>query len=222
MRPFAALFQRDLRLALRRPTDAANPLVFFALAVLMLGVGAATAERGLGDSAAGAVWVLALFANLLAVEGVFRRDVEDGTLEQLLIHARPRFAAVLGKLAANWSCAGLPVLVLSPLALYVLGHSTAGAGMVMLTLLLGTPTLTLLGAIGAALTAGTGRGGLLLAVLVMPFYLPVLIFGAGASTAAVAGGDPAFELLVLGALLTGSVTAAPFAVGKALAISQEY
>ncbi|MCY3812961.1 MAG: heme exporter protein CcmB [Gammaproteobacteria bacterium] len=222
MRPFTALFQRDLRLALRRPTDAANPLVFFVLAVLLLGVGAASAEQGLGGSAAGAVWVLALFANLLAVEGVFRRDVEDGTLEQLLIHARPRFAAVLGKLAANWSCAGLPVLVLSPLALYVLGHSTAGAGMVMLTLLLGTPTLTLLGAIGAALTAGTGRGGLLLAVLVMPFYLPVLIFGAGASTTAVAGGDAAFELLVLGALLTGSITAAPFAVGKALAISQEY
>lgn len=222
MRPFTALFRRDLRLALRRPTDAANPLVFFVLAVLLLGVGAASAEQGLGGSAAGAVWVLALFANLLAVEGVFRRDVEDGTLEQLLIHARPRFAAVLGKLAANWSCAGLPVLVLSPLALYVLGHSTAGAGMVMLTLLLGTPTLTLLGAIGAALTAGTGRGGLLLAVLVMPFYLPVLIFGAGASTAAVAGGDPAFQLLVLGALLTGSITAAPFAVGKALAISQEY
>ncbi|MCY4011909.1 MAG: heme exporter protein CcmB [Gammaproteobacteria bacterium] len=222
MRAFAALFQRDLLVALRRPTDAANPLVFFVLAVLLLGVGAASAEKGLGGSAAGAVWVLALFANLLAVEGVFRRDVEDGTLEQLLIHARPRFAAVLGKLAANWSCAGLPVLVLSPLAVYVLGHSTAGAGMVMLTLLLGTPTLTLLGAIGAALTAGTGRGGLLLAVLVMPFYLPVLIFGAGASTAAGAGGDAAFELLVLGALLTGSITAAPFAVGKALAISQEY
>ena len=92
----------------------------------------------------------------------------------------------------------------------------------MLTLLLGTPTLTLLGAIGAALTAGTGRGGLLLAALVMPFYLPVLIFGAGASTAAVAGQDAAFELLFLAALLTGSITAAPFAVGKALAISQEY
>ena len=222
MRPFAALFRRDLLLALRRPTDAANPLVFFMLAVLLLGVGAASAEGGLGGSAAGAVWVLALFANLLAVEGVFRRDVEDGTLEQLLIHARPRFAAVLGKLAANWSCAGLPVLVLSPLALHVLGHSSAGAGMVVLTLLLGTPTLTLLGAIGAALTAGTGRGGLLLAILVMPFYLPVLIFGAGASTAAAAGGDAGFELLVLGALLTGSITAAPFAVGKALAISQEY
>ena len=222
MRSFAALFRRDLRLALRRPTDAANPLVFFVLAVLLLGVGAGSADGGLGGSAAGAVWVLALFANLLAVEGVFRRDVEDGTLEQLLIHARPRFAAVLGKLAANWSCAGLPVLLLSPFALYVLGHSAAGAGTVMLTLLLGTPTLTLLGAIGAALTAGTGRGGLLLAVLVMPFYLPVLIFGAGASTAAVAGAGVAFQLLFLGALLTGSITAAPFAVGKALAISQEY
>lgn len=222
MTAFLGLFQRDLLVALRRPTDAANPLVFFVLAVLLLGVGAGGAERGLGDSAAGAVWVLALFANLLAVEGVFRRDFDDGTLEQLLIHARPRFAAVLGKLAANWACAGLPVLVLSPLALFVLGHSTAGAGMVMLTLLLGTPTLTLLGAIGAALTAGTGRGGLLLAALVMPFYLPVLIFGAGASTAAADGQDAAFELLFLGALLTGSITAAPFAVGKALAISQEY
>ena len=222
MTAFLALLRRDLLAAVRRPADAANPLVFFVLAVLLLGVGAGSAEQGLGDSAAGAVWVLALFANLLAVEGVFRRDFDDGTLEQLLIHARPRFAAVLGKLAANWSCAGLPVLVLSPLALFVLGHSTAGAGMVMLTLLLGTPTLTLLGAIGAALTAGTGRGGLLLAALVMPFYLPVLIFGAGASTAAVAGQDAAFELLFLGALLTGSITAAPFAVGKALAISQEY
>ena len=222
MTAFLALLWRDLVVALRRPTDAANPLVFFVLAVLLLGVGAGGAERGLGDSAAGAVWVLALFANLLAVEGVFRRDFDDGTLEQLLIHARPRFAAVLGKLAANWSCAGLPVLVLSPLALFVLGHSSAGAGMVMLTLLLGTPTLTLLGSIGAALTAGTGRGGLLLAALVMPFYLPVLIFGAGASTAAVAGQDAAFELLFLAALLTGSITAAPFAVGKALAISQEY
>lgn len=222
MTGFLALLRRDLLVALRRPTDAANPLVFFVLAVLLLGVGAGSAERGLGDSAAGAVWVLALFANLLAVEGVFRRDFDDGALEQLLIHARPRFAAVLGKLAANWSCAGLPVLLLSPLALFVLGHSTAGGGLVMLTLLLGTPTLTLLGAIGAALTAGTGRGGLLLAALVMPFYLPVLIFGAGASTAAVTGQDAAFELLFLAALLTGSITAAPFAVGRALAISQEY
>lgn len=222
MRAFVALFRRDLSIAMRRPTDAASPLVFFVLSVLLLGVGAGSAPQGLGGAAAGAVWVLALFANLLAVEGVFRRDVEDGTLEQLLVHARPRFAAVLGKLAASWSCAGLPVLALSPLALYVLGQSNEGAAMIMLTLALGTPTLTLLGAVGAALTAGTGRGGLLLAALVMPFYLPVLIFGASASTAVADGRDASFELLFLGALLTGAVTLAPFAVGKALGISQEY
>ena len=222
MNAFAALLRRELLIALRRPTDAANPLVFFALAVLLLGVAAASDAGGLGDAAAGAVWVLALFANLLATEGVFRRDVEDGTLELFLIHARPRFAAVLGKLAANWSCAALPVLALSPLALYVLGHSVDGAAMLMATLLLGTPTLTLLGAIGAALTAGTGRGGLLVAALVLPFYLPVLIFGASASAAAADGRDAAFELLFLSALLTGSLTVAPFAIGKALAISQEY
>ena len=222
MNAFAALLRRELLIALRRPTDAANPLVFFALAVLLLGVAAASNARGLGDAAPGAVWVLALFANLLAIEGVFRRDVEDGTLEQVLIHARPRFAAVLGKLGANWACAALPVLALSPLALYVLGHSVDGAAMLMLTLLLGTPTLTLLGGIGAALTAGTGRGGLLVAALVLPFYLPVLIFGASASTAAETGRTASFELLCLGALLTASLTAAPFAIGKALAISQEY
>ena len=150
MSAFLALLRRDLLVALRRPTDAANPLVFFVLAVLLLGVGAGSAERGLGDSAAGAVWVLALFANLLAVEGVFRRDFDDGTLEQLLIHARPRFAAVLGKLAANWSCAGLPVLVLSPL------DALGQYGMVMLT-----SSARHVDALRCHRggTAGTGRGG---------------------------------------------------------------
>ena len=220
MKAFAALFRRDLLIAIRRPTDAANPLVFFVLAVLLLGMG--TGEQGLRAAAPGAVWVLALFANLLAVEGVFRRDVDDGSLEQMLLHARPRFAAVLGKLAVAWTIAGAPVVAFSPLALYVLGGSSAGAAMVALTLALGTPTLILLGAIGAALTAGTGRGGLLLAALVLPLYLPTLVFGASAGTALAAGRDAAFELLVLGALLAGAITLAPFAVGKALSISQEY
>ena len=222
MNLFAALVRRDVLIALRSGVDAANPLVFFVLAVVLLGLGAGAGAGGLGDAAPGAVWVLALFANLLAVDGVFRRDVEDGTLEQLLLHARSLFPAVLGKLAANWALSGLPVLVLSPLAVFMLGGSLAGAGMAMLTLLLGTPILTLLGAIGAALTAGTGRGGLLLAVLVMPFYVPVLIFGASASVAAASGRSATFAVLMLAALLAASLTALPFAVGKALAISQEY
>ncbi len=212
-------FRRDLLVAMRNRSDAASPLVFFALAVLLLGLG--TGADALGESAPGTVWILALFANVLAMESVFRRDGEDGTLEQMLIHARPLFVAVLGKLAAHWVLSSLPVVLLSPLAAYLLHGSLVGIEVLALSLLLGTPTLTLIGAIGAALTVGTGQGGLLLSILVMPFYVPVLIFGASASTAA-AGGETAFALLWLAALLAASATAAPFAVGKALAIGQDY
>ena len=216
MNLFASQFRRDLLLAVRSRSDAANPMVFFVLATVLLGLGTGNA---LGP---GVIWVLALFANVLAVEGVFRRDHDDGTLEQMLIQARPLFPAVLGKLVAHWVLSGLPVAALSPLAAIMLGDSTAGVGVLVLSLLLGTPVLTLLGAIGAALAVATGRGGLLVAILVMPFYVPVLIFGASASTAAVAGDSSAFALFALVALLAAAVTVAPFAVGKALAISQEH
>ena len=216
MRLFLTQFRRDLLIAIRSRSDAANPLVFFVLATLLLGLGAAT------ELTPGVIWVLALFANVLAVEGVFLRDHDDGTLEQLLIHAQPLFSAVMGKLAAHWVLSGLPVAVLSPVAAMMLVGTTTGAGVLMLTLCIGTLALTLLGAIGSALTVATGRGGLLVAILVLPFYVPVLIFGAGASTAAMLGEPVAFQLLALSALLAGCLTAAPFAVGKALAISQEY
>ena len=216
MRPFFAQFRRDLLLAVRSRSDAANPLAFFVLATLLLGLGAGA------ELAPGVIWVLALFANVLAVEGVFRRDHDDGTLEQLLIHAQPLFPAVMGKLAAHWTLSGLPVAVLSPVAAIMLTGTTAGIGVLMLTLCIGTPALTLLGAIGSALTVATGRGGLLVAILVLPFYVPVLIFGASASSAAMLGEPVAFQLFALAALLAASLTAAPFAVGKALAISQEY
>ncbi len=217
-----AQLRRDLLLAARDRVEAVNPLVFFVLAVLLLGLGTGASTDALGEIGPGMVWVLALFANVLAVDGVFRRDSEDGTLEQLLLHARPRFVAVIGKLAAHWALSGLPIVLLSPLAAQVLYGSLRGVETLMLSLLLGTAVLTLLGAIGAALTVGVGRGGLLLAILVMPLYVPVLIFGAGASMTAAAGGDPAFALLWLAALLAASLTAAPFAVGHALAIGQDY
>ena len=216
MKVFVAQFRRDFLIAVRSRSDAANPLVFFVLATLLLGLGAGT------TLAPGVIWVLALFANVLAVEGVFRRDHDDGTLEQLLIHARPLFPAVIGKLAAHWSLSGAPVALMSPLAAIMLSESTSGIGVLVVSLLLGTPALTLLGAIGAALTVATGRGGLLVAILVMPFYVPVLIFGASASTAAAAGEPTMFPLLALAALFAASITAAPFAIGKALAISQEH
>ncbi|MDE0037490.1 MAG: heme exporter protein CcmB [Gammaproteobacteria bacterium] len=216
MRLFVTQFRRDLLVAVRSRSDAANPLAFFVLATVLLGLGAGA------QLAPGVIWVLALFANVLAVEGVFRRDHDDGTLEQLLIHAQPLFPAVMGKLAAHWALSGLPVAVLSPVAAIMLTGTANGVGVLVLSLCIGTPALTLLGAIGSALIVATGRGGLLVAILVLPFYVPVLIFGASASTAAMLGEPVAFQLLALAALLAASLTAAPFAVGKALAISQEY
>ena len=222
MSAFLAQFQRDLLLAVRAGVEAANPLLFFVLAVLLLGFGAAADIDALSRIGPGVIWVLALFALVLAVEGMFQRDHDDGALEQLLIHGRPLFAAVIGKLAAHWLVSGLPVVVLSPLAALFLYGATTGTRTLALSLLLGTPTLAALGAIGAALTVGTGRGGALLAILVMPLHVPVLIFGVGASDAAQTGTDPSFALLVLAALLAATLTAAPFAIAKALKISQEY
>ena len=214
MRRFLGQLRRDLLLAARGPAEAANPLVFFALCALLFGVGAdAGGDRAMGH---GAVWVLALFACALSADGLFARDHEDGTLEQMLVQARPLLPLLLGKLTAHWLVCGLPVVLLSPLAAFAFLGSLQGAPALLASLLIGTPILTLIGALGAALTLGAGRGGLLLGVLVAPLQLPVLIFGVGAA----GGGD--FARLVLSAMLAAALTATPFAIGKALAISQEY
>ena len=216
MSVFFAQLQRDLLLAARDRSEAVNCIAFFVLAVLLLGLGL---DRDAGTVGVGAIWVLALFANVLAAESLFRRDHEDGTLEQMLVHARPLFPAILGKLVAHWLLAGLPLAVLSPLGVFFLRGSMADAAPLCGALLLGTPVLAVLSAIGAALTVGTGRGGMLLAILVMPLYVPVLIFGVGATAAAE---NAAFAQLMLAALLVAALTVTPFAVGKALVISQEY
>lgn len=217
MSVFWAQLRRDLLLAVRGPAEAANPLVFFALCALLFGLGTQlSGERAAGH---GAVWVLALFANVLAAEGLFARDHEDGTLELMLVHARPLLPLLLGKLAAHWLVCGLPVVLLSPLAALVLLGSWAGAPALLASLLLGTPILALLGAVGAALTVGVGRGGMLLWVLVAPLQLPVLIFGVSAAAAGAAGD---FAFWILAAMLAASLTLAPFVIVKALAISQEY
>ena len=219
MRLFWTQLRRDLLITARGPAEAANPLVFFVLCAAVFGVVAQTVgERLVGH---GVVWVLALFANVLAAESLFWRDYEDGTLEQMLIHARPFFPVALGKLAAHWLACGLPIVVLSPLASFVFLGSAADAWMLVVSLLVGTPALTLIGAVGAALTVGVGRGGVLLAVLVTPLQLPVLIFGVGAAAGHGADGG-GFALFALAAMLAASITLAPFAIGKALAISQEY
>lgn len=214
--------RRDFLIAVRGRSELANPLAFFVLVVVLFGLGVGTDPATLSAVGPGAIWVVALFANMLALEGMFRRDFDDGSLELFLIHNRPLFVGVLGKLAAQWSTTGLPLALLSPLAAVMLNVDTGGIVTIVATLLLGTPALTLIGAIGSALTVGLSKGGLLLSVIVMPLYVPVLIFGSSACYGVLAGDPITAHLLWLTAILLGTITLAPFAIAAALRISQEY
>ncbi len=167
------------------------------------------------------VWVLVLLANLLSLENLYRRDFEDGSLEQLVLLAKPGFVAVLGKILAHWLQAGLWLSAAAPLAALTLGLSGAEAMLLTLTLLLGTPALSLLGSVGAALTVGLGRGGVLLAILVLPLYLPVLIFGASAVIEQMAGFESTAQIYWLAAITMLALTLAPLATLAALRISVE-
>ena len=213
MPALSAQLRREALLVLRGHADALNPLAFYLLGALLLGI-----ALGIAGAAPGMIWTLTLFANMLACGEMFRRDDEDGTLELLLVHASPRYAAVIAKLAVQWLVVGLPVAAVGPLAFLALGGEGGAAASLAASLFLGTPALVCIGAVGAALTVGIGGRGLLFAVLVLPLYLPALIFGVEA-----AGGEQsASALLFLAALSVASITAAPFAIGPALALSQEY
>ena len=218
MPAMTAQFRREALLVLRGHVDALNPLAFYMLGALLLGIGLGTAGTDAAGAAAGMIWTLTLFATMLACGEMFRRDEEDGTLELLLVYASPRYAAVLAKLAVQWLVVGLPVASVGPLAFLALGGEGGEAASLAASLFLGTPALVCIGAVGAALTVGIGGRGLLFAVLVLPLYLPALIFGLEAA----AGEQSASALLFLAALSAASVTAAPFAIGPALALSQEY
>ena len=213
MPALSAQLRREVLLVSRGHADALNPLAFYLLGALLLGI-----ALGVSGAAPGMIWTLTLFANMLACGEMFRRDDEDGTLELLLVHASPRYAAVIAKLAVQWLVVGLPVAAVGPLAFLALGGEGGAAAGLAASLFLGTPALVCIGAVGAALTVGIGGRGLLFAVLVLPLYLPALIFGVEA-----AGGEQsASALLFLAALSVASITAAPFAIGQALALSQEY
>ena len=169
--------------------------------------------------APGVVWVAALLASLLSLERLFRDDLLDGSLEQLLLLPTPLAITVAGKVCAHWLVTGLPLLLLSPLLALLLSLDFSTWRAVALTLLLGTPTLSFIGAIGAALTVGLRKGGVLLSLLVLPLSIPVLIFASGAIQAAANGMAIDGYLAILGALLAGSITLAPFAAAAALRIS---
>jgi heme exporter protein B len=216
MRPVLAVLARDLKLAARSPQESLTVLGFFIMAAILFPFGIGPEPQLLARVASGIVWVMALLASLLSFERLFQFDHEDGTLDLIVLAPAPLELVVLAKCLAHWLTTGLPLIVVSPLAATMLNLPPEGVPVLMLALLLGTPTLSLLGAIGAALVLGARRGGVLLPLLVMPLYVPVLIFGVAAVEASISGLAARPHLLLLGAILAGAVPLAAIAAAGGL------
>jgi len=216
---FLALLRRDLLLAFRHRGELANPLIFFLMVVTLYPLGVSPDVELLRKIAPGVIWIATLLAALFSLEGLFRSDFDDGALEQLLLSPQPLPVLVLAKVLAHWLVSGLPMLLLAPLLAVLLSMPSRGIQILVTTLAIGTPLLSLIGAVGVALTVGLRRGGLLLTLLILPLYVPVLIFATGAVTAAAAGLPVSGQLYLLAALLALAMTLAPFAIAAALRIS---
>ena len=218
---FTALFVRDLRLAARRRTDALLPLAFFGVAIALFPLGVGPEPQTLRQIAPGIVWVSALLAAMLSVSQLYAADMADGSLEQLLIADRSRIGIAAAKAASHWVLTGLPLTIAAPLFGVVFDMSLPAIGALTASLLLGTPVLSLLGGLGAALTLGLRGGAVLLIVLIVPLCIPVLIFGAGAVAAADAGLSARGHFSLLGALLLFTALLSPLATAAALRIATE-
>jgi len=216
-----SLFMRDLRVALRRRSDTIAALVFFLIVVSLFPLGVGPEPALLRSMAPGVVWVAALLASMLSLSRMFADDFQDGTLEQLLLSAAPLPLLVAAKITAHWLCSGLLLALMSPLLALQFNLSPSATGVLLLSLLLGTPLLSLVGAIGAALTVGVRGAGVLLSLLVLPLYVPVLIFGAGAVDASNAGLGVAAHFSLMGAMLVLAAFLAPLAASVALRIAVE-
>lgn len=213
---FLAVVRRDLLLALRQGGDAAMVAGFFVLAIVLFPLGVGPEAELLARIGPGIVWVVALLAALLSLDRLFLADYEDGSLEDLALAPLPLELVVLAKVLAHWLVTGLPLAILAPLLALLLGIPHAGYGALVAGMALGTPSLSLIGAVGAALTIGARRGGVLLSLLVLPLYVPVLILGAGAVDAATAGLSAQPHLLLLGAIAMAALPLAPLAAAAAL------
>ena len=216
MSRFLHIVHRDLRLALRQGMDSLMVVFFFVLAVVLFPLGVGPELNLLARISAGVIWVAALLAAMLSLERLFQNDLDDGSLELLVLAPVPLEAVVLAKVSAHWLTTGLPLMVAAPLLAVLLNLGTDGFAVLVLTLALGTPTLSLIGAVGAALVLGSRRGGVLLSLLMLPLYIPVLVFGVGAIDAAVGGFAVRAQFLILGALLLGALALCPWAAAAAL------
>ena len=219
MHAFSALLKRDLLLAFRHRGELANPLLFFLMIVTLYPLGVSPELDLLRRIAPGVIWIAALLAALFSLENLFRSDFDDGALEQMLLSTHPLSLLVLAKVFAHWLVSGLPMLLLAPLLGLLLAMPEKAIFALEFTLALGTPLLSLIGAIGVALTVGLRRGGVLLTLLIMPLYIPVLIFATNAVTAAAAGLPIDGQIYFLASLLVLALTLAPVAIAAALRIS---
>ena len=216
-----ALFVRDLRLALRRKSDTLGAVFFFVIVVSLFPLGVGPEPQLLQRMGAGVVWVAALLASMLSMPRLFAEDAHDGTLEQLLLSSTPLPLLVLAKVAAHWLLSGLLLVAISPVLALQYGLPGEQIVALVVALLVGSPVLSLVGAIGAALTVGVRGAAVLLSLLVLPLVTPVLIFGAGAVDAVGAGLDAGAHLSLLGAMLALALFAAPWAAATALRISAD-
>ena len=221
MTAFWAIVRRDLKLAFRRGGDAANVVVFFVLTVTLFPFGIGPEAVILARVAPGVIWVVALLAAMLSLDRLFRDDHDDGSLEVMVLSPLPLEVVVMAKCLAHWLTTGLLLVIAAPLLAVVMAMDGEGFATLLAAMVLGTPILSLVGAIGAALTVGLRRGGVLISLLVLPLFIPVLIFGVGAVDAAVYGLTAKPHLMMLGGLLVLSLPLAPWAAAAALRLSME-
>ncbi|HXA48264.1 MAG TPA: heme exporter protein CcmB [Burkholderiaceae bacterium] len=221
LRALICVIRRDLLLAFRRRSDIVTTLFFFVIVVSLFPLGVGAETDLLRTIAPGILWVSALLASMLALGRLFALDYADGTLEQMLLSAEPISVIVIGKVIAHWLVSGLPLVLLAPLLAIQFDLPADSIKVLFLSLLLGTPVLSLVGAIGAALTLGLRGGGALVSLLVLPLYIPILIFGAGAVGAEVSGIGASANLLLLSGALAAAAAMTPWATSAALRIALE-
>ncbi|WMN59421.1 heme exporter protein CcmB [Pseudoalteromonas xiamenensis] len=216
---FKSVYCKDVTLAFRQRAEIFNPLLFFVIVITLFPLAIGPEPALLARMAAGIIWVAALLSTMLGLDKLFRDDYNDGSLEQLLASPYPMSLTVIAKVCAHWTTSGLPMVVLSPLFALLMNLEQQALGATVLTLLVGTPLLSLIGAIGAGLTVGLQKGGLLLSLLVLPLYIPVLIFATSAIDTSMMTLPYGGQLAILGAMLAVGIITAPFAISSALRVS---
>lgn len=221
LKALLCVIRRDLLLAFRRRSDVLTTLFFFIIVASLFPLGVGPEQQLLRTMAPGILWVAALLASMLALGRLFALDYADGTLEQMVLSAEPLAVIVIGKVIAHWLVSGFPLVFLAPVLAVQFDLSASSVAVLFVSLLLGTPVLSLVGAIGAALTLGVRGGGVLVSLLVLPLYIPVLIFGAGAVGAEVSGVGATAHLLLLGGALAGAAALTPWATAAGLRIALE-